>query len=120
MLTSIIVGLLLTVVTITIHATGTIFWTNYLKRRGRHPTFRSTGLMRLRLLCATAIALLILHIIEVIVWGSAYLLLIGGESFTDIEGAIYFSMVTFASLGYPTNYAQTLDSYSLGLEPLLN
>lgn len=88
------------IVTIAIHASGTLFWINYLRQFGRRARYDNVGLNRLRILCTTAIVLLSLHIIEVIVWSFSYLLLVGGNTFDTLEEAIYFSTVTFASLGY--------------------
>ncbi len=100
MLHSIFVGLCMAVVTIAIHAGGTTFWINYLRNRARAGRRADTWISRLQILCTTAIALLTIHIVEVVVWGLLYLLLVGGRAFETVEQAIYFSTVTFASLGY--------------------
>jgi len=102
MLQSIILGLLLAMATITIHAIGTAWWISRLKRIP--PTKQRTSVqqfvMELRVLCSTAAVLLSLHILEVVVWGVAYRMLDGGGLLKTFDEAIYFSMVTFASLGY--------------------
>jgi len=102
MLESILLGLLLAMATITIHAIGTAWWISHLKRipQTKQRTDAQRFVMELRVLCSTAAVLLSLHILEVVVWGVAYLMLDGGELVTSFEEAIYFSMVTFASLGY--------------------
>lgn len=100
MLHSILVGLLMAVVTIAIHASGTSYWISRLRRSEIDIENYALRWNRLRILCATATALLTLHIIEVVVWGMVYLLLVGGTTFSNVEQAIYFSTVTFASLGY--------------------
>ncbi|MCG8651805.1 MAG: potassium channel family protein [Pirellulales bacterium] len=100
MLNSILVGLLLTAMTIAIHATGTALWIRYLKRNERQSAGGRRASSHLRVLCATAIALLSLHIVEVVVWALTYRILVGRQAFATIEEAIYFSTVTFASLGY--------------------
>lgn len=99
MLMSIVVGLLMAVLTITIHAVGTISWINYLRYRQHMMEVRTT-FASLRVLCTTGVILLLLHIAEVAAWAIVYLFFIGGEQFTTAEEAIYFSTVTFASLGY--------------------
>jgi hypothetical protein len=48
----------------------------------------------------TAIVLLLLHMIEVVVWALAYLLLLPGDHLGTFEKATYFSVVTFTTLGY--------------------
>jgi hypothetical protein len=44
--------------------------------------------------------LLSLNFIEAIIWGFTYYLLPGITEFESIEKAIYFSLVTFTTLGY--------------------
>lgn len=102
MLHSILVGLLLTLVTIGVHALGTAGWIRHLQTkadRNQLQVRRTIG-SQLRLLCSTAVVLLLLHIVELALWAGVYRLLIEGEQFPTWEDAIYFSTVTFASLGY--------------------
>lgn len=102
MLHSILVGLLLTLVTIGVHALGTASWIRHLQAkadRNQLQVRRTIG-SQLRLLCSTAVVLLLLHIVELTLWAGVYRLLVGGEQFPTWEDAIYFSTVTFASLGY--------------------
>jgi len=54
----------------------------------------------LKVLSATATVLLTLHIIEVGVWAVVYLALPDIAEVGTFEEAIYFSTVTFSSLGY--------------------
>ncbi len=102
MLNSIITGLLLAMATIAIHAVGTAWWISRLKRIS--PTKQRTDVQQfvteLRVFCSTAAVLLSLHILEVVVWGVAYRMLGSGGLVKTFDEAIYFSMVTFASLGY--------------------
>tara|TARA_R100001369_G_scaffold83857_1_gene116409 strand:- start:1016 stop:1375 length:360 start_codon:yes stop_codon:yes gene_type:complete len=53
-----------------------------------------------RLLVYTALFLLTLNFIEAIIWGFTYYLLPGITEFETLEKAIYFSLVTFTTLGY--------------------
>ncbi len=100
MFKSIVLGLLLTVATVGIHAAGTSFWIERLKRRAAVLAKTSRGwLLHLRLLGSTAVVLLLLHIVEVTVWALAYLWLNLAE-IQSIEAATYFSTVTFTALGY--------------------
>ena len=49
----------------------------------------------------TAVILMILHVVEIILWALAYLLLLPGDHGIDsFEKAAYFSAVTFTTLGY--------------------
>jgi hypothetical protein len=47
----------------------------------------------------TAVVLMMLHVVEVVLWASAYRLLPGND-LDSFEKAAYFSMVTFTTLGY--------------------
>jgi hypothetical protein len=53
-----------------------------------------------RILISTGAFLLILHFIESFIWAIAYYLLPGITEFDTLEKAIYFSLVTFTTLGY--------------------
>ncbi len=100
MIGSILLGVVLTLVTIGIHAVGTAWWIGRLKLRAKRVSGLKVKLLPLRLLCSTALLLLLLHMAEVAPWASAYLLLPGLDSINTFEQATYFATVTFASLGY--------------------
>ena len=100
MLHSIVVGLLMTIVTIAIHAVGTTAWARYLRKVGDRMGADVPSSVNLKVLCATAVVLLCLHIVEVIAWAFVYVLLVDSKSLANMEEALYFSTVTFASLGY--------------------
>jgi voltage-gated potassium channel len=97
---SILLGVVLTLVTIGIHAVGTAWWIGRLKLRAKRVSGLKIKLLPLRLLCSTAMLLLLLHMAEVAPWATAYLLLPGLDSINSFEQATYFATVTFASLGY--------------------
>lgn len=100
MIGSLLVGLMLTVATVGIHAVGTAWWIQRLKRTPIPKSGLRRKLLPLKLLCSTALLLLLLHIIEVSPWATAYLLLPNIDSLNSYEEATYFATVTFASLGY--------------------
>ena len=100
MLTILGIGLLLIGVTFGIHAVGSTFWIEHLLRRhaGRDGEWRSkTGMWVLML---TGIVLLVLHVLEALAWAVAYQLLPKGVRLETFEEAVYFSIVTFTTLGY--------------------
>lgn len=100
MLESIILGIVLTVLTVAIHAAGISWWISRLRNVAASlPTAGIGWLLQLRVLGSTAVVLLLLHIVEVVVWAGAYLW-IGTEEINTLEAATYFSTVTFTSLGY--------------------
>jgi voltage-gated potassium channel len=93
-------GMLLLVVTVLIHALGTTHWARFLIARYA----RYAGAFRqreaLRVVIWTALILLALHVVEIVLWASAYLLLLPGHQLDTMEEATYFSIVTFTTVGY--------------------
>ena len=97
MLIAIGLGILLAVVTISIHAMGTSTLIRLLQSES--VSFKNR-FGDLKALSITATGLLVIHIIETTVWATAYLLAVGGKKFANFEEAVYFSTVTFTTLGY--------------------
>lgn len=100
MLKSILFGSALTMLTVGIHAVGTAWWIQRLKRTTIPTSRLHRSLLPLQLLCSTALLLVLLHIVEVAPWAIAYMALPGLGSLNSVEEATYFASVTFASLGY--------------------
>ena len=48
----------------------------------------------------SALVLLLLHFVEIVMWAVTYLLLPGLTELVSLEQALYFSFVTFTTLGY--------------------
>ena len=51
-------------------------------------------------LCITGVFLLFLHVIQVICWAIVYMKLAESPDITTFQDAVYFSMVTYTTLGY--------------------
>ncbi len=100
MIASIVVGSMLTVTTVGIHALGTSWWIRRLKRAALPATAFGRQLLPFRLLCSTALVLLLLHMAEVFPWACTYLTIPNLGSLDSWEEATYFATVTFSSLGY--------------------
>jgi len=95
-----LIGAALVVITVIIHAAGTTRWLGVLRRRYAD----EDGLFRpektLQVLIGTVLVLLLLHTLEIIVWAGAYQLLLPTGELASFEEAVYFSFVTFTTLGY--------------------
>ncbi len=100
MLLNIFIGVLVIGITITIQAYGTWYWLNRISRNKHLQSLTGFDKNAVKLLIFTALFLLSLNFIEAIVWGFTYYLLPGITEFQTLEKAIYFSMVTFTTLGY--------------------
>ncbi|ESQ09528.1 MAG: two pore domain potassium channel family protein [Thiohalocapsa sp. PB-PSB1] len=98
-------GMLLTTVvvvaaTVSIHALGTVYWARHLVQRYADPSGNFRVGAALPALAWTAVVLLILHLVEVVIWALAYVLVLPGDQLASFEQAVYFSVVTFTTLGY--------------------
>ncbi len=84
----------LTVVIHTAGIIGLIMWfKSYLSRFVEHPTY----IVMTSILVITIVGIFLVHTVEIWLWAVLYLWI--GE-FADFERALYFSTVTFTSLGY--------------------
>lgn len=100
MITVLATAFLFTVATIAIHAMGTAWWIRRLRRKGKKSSSELKRRNVIWLLSSTATLLLTLQLLEVLVWASVYVMLPGVDGITNLEDAVYFSMVTFTTLGY--------------------
>lgn len=100
MLTNIIIGLFVIGITVIIQGFGTSFWLNYIENKYNKLTDIKFNKKSARLLIFTAFFLLLLHFIQSGIWAFTYYLLPGVTEFETLEKAIYFSLVTFTTLGY--------------------
>lgn len=96
MLTNVAIGTLMVVLTTAIHSVGMIvtfrMLANLMRREGRAP-----GLSRLMAVTGTVLLLFAASLVEVSAWATAFVLL---GAISGLEPALYFSTVTFTTLGY--------------------
>jgi len=100
MILNIFIGLVVIGITIVIHGFGTKFWINNLMNNYANKPLIGFDRKTVRLLVYTALFLLSLNFLEAIIWGFTYYILPGITEFETLEKAIYFSLVTFTTLGY--------------------
>ena len=104
MLLNLIFGVVIIGITVSIQGFGTSFWIHHLIKSNKDvkDNGKNTGLDKrsIRILISTAIFLLLLNFSEAIIWGFLYYILPGITEFETLEKSIYFSLVTFTSLGY--------------------
>ena len=94
-------SVLLVAITVVIHAVGTTQWLRHLSFRfadGAADLNRTSQL--LRIVVGTIFVLTILHTLQIIVWALAFLYMLPPDVLASFEEAIYFSFVTFTTLGY--------------------
>jgi voltage-gated potassium channel len=101
MILPISISLVLVALTIVIHGVGSTWWIKYLARKyhigmpGKAESDKG-----LYILSYTAIFLLLLHFTEILAWAVVYRMIPDITQLTSLEEATYFSMVTYATLGY--------------------
>ena len=88
------------VATIFIHGLGTAWWLNYLFRN-RDLKSQVFGFYKiLKTLSTMAVFLMVLHFIEIALWAGVYMRIPALDKISHWEESIYFSMVTYTTLGY--------------------
>lgn len=118
MLLNITVGLIVIGLTVIFQGYCTIFWVfKYDKERIRlnSNTFKKYGP---RLLISTAVFLFFIHLVQTALWALVYLLLPGITEFETFEKAMYFSLVTFTTLGYGEITIASANRILAGLEAI--
>lgn len=100
MLKTSLIGSLPLAITVVIHALGTAYWIKHLLHRyaaleGPWPS-RTIA----HALVSTVVVLLCLHIVEVVIWAVLFLQVLPADATWNLEKAVYFSFVTFTTLGY--------------------
>jgi hypothetical protein len=95
MVITILIALVLVAVTVAVHACGLAVLVRSLRKR---PNWRSLyGWRFTGLLILTAFWLILLHLVEIATWGLFYL---WSGCLPDPEAALYFSGVTYTTIGY--------------------
>ena len=94
-----LIGSALIAITVVIHAVGTTTWVLHLVRQNAEvPILRNR--QAIAILIKTVLIFFALHIIEIMVWAGAYEVLLPLDELGSFEQAVYFSVVTFSTLGY--------------------
>ena len=91
---NIIIAVCMMFVTTTIHASGMLL---VIKMSALHQGPLTSRLKRLSLVSGVVILMFLASVLEVLVWAITYLAL---NAIQGLEKALYFSMVTFTTLGY--------------------
>ena len=95
-----LIGAVLVAVTVVIHALGTTYWVRFLGRRYVHEDGRLHVQKSLPILIGTGLAMLALHVVQIVLWAMTYRALLPAGELETFEKAVYFSFVTFTTLGY--------------------
>ncbi len=98
MIILVVIALAMTAITIVIHGLGTSWWLHHMARR--YPGARRMSVRkRFFLIVQTALLMIVLHFIEIVLWAAMYMTVVA-EKLGSFEAAVYFSAVTFTTVGY--------------------
>ena len=95
-----LIGSALIAVTVVIHAAGTTSWVRYLAQKYTLDSIAATRWRGVAILVYTALIAFVLHAVEIIIWAATYQVLMPVKELASFEEAVYFSFVTFTTLGY--------------------
>ena len=95
-----LIGALLIAATVAIHAFGTTTWVQSLDKRASKNKNHWLRQHSLQVLTGTGLVLVFLHAVQITIWAYAYLWLLPADELDTLEKAVYFSFVTFSTLGY--------------------
>ena len=95
-----LIGSGLVAITVAIHALGTTFLVRHLTTAFLDKIQKRPARRFLAALTIAAVVLVFLHTIEIMVWAGVYQALVPVGELADFEAALYFSFVTFTTLGY--------------------
>lgn len=99
-LMNIFLGLVIIGLTVAIQGFGSSFWMKHLRNKYFGISKDQLERKTVTLLVTTASFLLLVNFSQAIIWAFLYYLLPDITEFETLEKAIYFSLVTFTSLGY--------------------
>ena len=97
LLTQIVIGTAMIVSTTVVHAVGLVYLSRHILRALPDSERPMRSGKMISVLCASILGLFFLHSVEIWAWAGLYLWT--GE-LTDLNNALYFSSVTFTTLGY--------------------
>ncbi|HNP37359.1 MAG TPA: potassium channel family protein [Woeseiaceae bacterium] len=99
MLILLLTALAVTALTIIVHGVGTTQWLRHLTHEHAGRDYRLKTRMRLVVIIQTATLMILLHFIEIMMWAGAFMV-VARDELQTFETAVYFSAVTFTTLGY--------------------
>ena len=90
----------LVAITVVIHALGTNYLVRYLASKFLDQAGHWGSRRAVTALAIAGISLVSLHTLEIMVWAGTYQALVPVGELENFEAALYFSFVTFTTLGY--------------------
>jgi voltage-gated potassium channel len=98
--TSLLVGSFMIFLTVAIHAVGATFWLRHMAKWYAKRQSDTSFWTLFHAVSRTAAMLLLLHFIEIIMWALLFFSLPEKGGLKSFSEAVYFSIVTFTTLGF--------------------
>lgn len=86
--------------TMTIHAVGAAHWLHHIAHWQSRQSVVAGPRLMFSAVVKTSIVFLLLHFVEIVLWALLYIVLPDKAGLQNVTEAIYFSMITFSTLGY--------------------
>jgi len=118
MLLNIIVGLIVIGITVVIQAYGTMYWVRRFDRKRNAQTSDYLRKQGVQLLIATSVFLIFIHLVQAAIWALVFMFLPEVTEFETFEKSMYFSLVTFTTLGYGEITIASANRILAGLEAI--
>jgi hypothetical protein len=95
-----LIGAAMIAATVVIHAVGTTYWVRFLGEHFMSADGRLQAGKSFRILIGTGLVLAALHTLQIVLWAIVYRNISYTGELETFETAVYFSFVTFTTLGY--------------------
>ena len=118
MLLNVVIGSVVVGLTIIVQGFGTTIWVSEYDKRRRKLTNGVFKKRIVKLFILTGIFLLFIHLVQAVLWALVYLYHPGITEFETFEESLYFSLVTFSTLGYGEITIGSTNRILAGLEAI--
>ena len=95
-----LIGLVMMVLTVMLHTVGVVYWLERLGTRIDYLQSINQHIHLFKGVMTTSLVLLVLHTLEAVLWALLYMVLPAHAGLNSFHDALYFSMITFTTLGY--------------------
>ena len=97
LLLNIAICALILVANVAVHTMGMMMVLQFIERQARLPKAHLLRDRNFHIVSGTVLIMFLVSLVEVLIWACTYLVL---SAIEGLEKAVYFSMVTFTTLGY--------------------
>lgn len=100
MIIPLFISIVIIVINILIHGYGTLKWLQFIAGKFNKIADRLSFKQGIFVLSSTAVILMMLHFLEIAIWAISYWIIPQINNLETFEESLYFSLVTFTTVGY--------------------